>query len=204
MLTDGAAGNTTFINYDASDGLGGVNFMPLAGIRSSDGTFYFGSDMGLTTFKRISGSDLPPDLVLSNFLISNRSVFAMGDERPFSSSLEGLEKLVLNHDQNDLSFEFTALHLPTPPKNQYAHKLDGVDNEWVYDNRNFVSYTNLEPGEYVLRLRGSNAYGVWTDEGKSIPITILPPWWRTWWAYVAYALLFAVIVFDLTDRCDSE
>jgi len=199
MLTDGEMGNSTFINYDATDGLGGENFMTHAGIRSSDGTFYFGSDMGLTTFKRISGSDVPPDLVLSNFLISNRSVFAMGDERPFSSSLEGMDELELDYDQNDLSFEFTALHYTNPSKNQYAHKLEGVDDEWVYDNRNFVSYTNLEPGKYVLRLRGSNAYGVWTEEGKSIPITIAAPWWRTWWAYTAYVILFALIIF-IFDR----
>jgi signal transduction histidine kinase len=195
MLTDVEMGNTTFINYNTSDGLAGDDFMPLAGLRSSDGTFYFGSDRGLNTFRRISGSDVPPDVVLSNFLISNRSVFAMGEERPFSSSIEGLEKLVLNHDQNDLSFEFTALHYANTAKNQYAHKLEGVDDEWVYDNRNFVSYTNLPPGEYVLRLRASNAYGVWTEEGLSIPITITPPWWGTWWAYTAYTLLFLLLAF---------
>jgi signal transduction histidine kinase/class 3 adenylate cyclase len=174
-------------------------FIPLAALRSSDGTFYFGSDFGITTFKGISKSQIAPDVILSDLFISNKSVITMGEEKPFNTSLEELTELVLNYDQNDLSFEFTALHYANPSKNQYTHKLEGVDDDWIYNNRNFASYTNLDPGEYTFRIRAASAEGVWNDEGKSITVKILPPWWRTWWAYTAYALLFALLIFAI-DR----
>ncbi len=100
----------------------------------------------------------------------------------------------LSYDENDLSFEFTALQYADPSKNQYAHKLEGFDKDWSYDNRNFAAYTNLEPGDYTLKIRAANAYGVWNEEGKSISIHIASPWWRTWWAYAAYILIVIVLV----------
>jgi signal transduction histidine kinase len=137
--------------------------------------------------------------MLSDFSISNKSVFDMGEESPLENALEYTDEMTLSHDQNDLSFEFTALHYANPSKNQYAHKLEGFDADWVYDNRNFAAYTNLDPGTYTLHIRASNAYGVWNEEGKSIRITILSPWWRTWWAYAAYVVIFVLLLF-VVDR----
>lgn len=81
--------------------------------------------------------------------------------------------------------------------------LKGYDQDWIYDNRNFAGYTNLDPGEYEFLIRASNAYGIWNENGKSLRITILAPWWQTWWAYLSYVLaagLLTVGVLGLQRR----
>jgi len=123
----------------------------------------------------------------------------MKEDSPLTGSLLDAKSISLAFDQNNLSFEFAALHYANPQKNQYAHMLKGYDKDWIYDNRNFAAYTNLEAGEYEFVVRAANAFGIWNEEGKSLLITILPPWWRTWWAYTSYAILFVFIAIT-TDR----
>ncbi len=203
MVSNEALGKVTFINYNSTDGLGGDAFLSLAATRASDGRFYFGGDHGLTTFSSVAANNIPPDLVFSNLLISNKSVFDMGAENPLTETLQNTENVALSFSQNNLSFEFAALHYANPAKNQYAHFLKGYDEDWVYDNRNFASYTNLDPGEYEFMTRASNAYGIWNEAGKSIKITIMNPWWRTWWAYGAYAIILVLGVFAI-DRFQRQ
>ena len=189
----------TFINYNSSDGLGTDVFLSLANTRDTEGRFYFGGEHGLTTFSSISANKTPPAIIISNLLISNKSILAMGDESPLKESLFETKSISLAHNQNNLSFEFAALHYANPQKNQYAHMLKGYDQDWIYDNRNFAAYTNLDPGKYEFLIRASNAYGIWNEEGKTLSIVILPPWWRTWWAYGMYLVLFMASVVSV-DR----
>jgi signal transduction histidine kinase/ligand-binding sensor domain-containing protein len=203
MVTNEALGKVTFINYNSTDGLGGDAFLSQAATRAADGRFYFGGEHGLTTFSSIAANNVPPDLVFSNLLISNKSVFDMADESPLTTTLQDTEYIQLSFNQNNLSFEFAALHYANPAKNQYAHYLKGYDEDWVYDNRNFASYTNLDPGEYEFMIRASNAYGIWNEAGKSIKFTIMNPWWRTWWAYGAYAIILVLGVFTI-DRLQRQ
>jgi len=123
----------------------------------------------------------------------------MKEDSPLTGSLLDAKSISLAFDQNNLSFEFAALHYANPQKNQYAHMLMGYDKDWIYDNRNFAGYTNLDPGKYEFKIRAANAYGIWNEKGKSIEIIILPPWWRTWWAYASYAVVFGLFAFT-TDR----
>ena len=199
MVTNESLGKVTFINYNATDGLGGDIFISLGAARSTDGTFYFGGEHGLTNFKSITANNTPPALLISNVLISNKSVLDMGSESPLTESLLNTDLLSLSHQQNNLSFEFSALHFANPEKNQYAHKLIGYDEDWIYDNRNFASYTNLDPGEYQFAIRASNAYGIWNEEGKILSITIAAPWWQRWWAYALYAVVL-FLGFIMVDR----
>ena len=199
MITNEAIGKVTFINYNSSDGLGGNTFLYGAADRAPDGRFYFGGEHGLTTFGKIMSNNTPPSIIISNLLISNKSVLKMGKESPLDNSLHETESVILSHNQNNLSFEFAALHYANPQKNQYAHILEGYDQDWSYDNRNYATYTNLKPGEYEFKILASNAYGVWTEEGRSLKIVISPPWWKTWWAYGSYLLLFVFLIFGF-DR----
>ncbi len=199
MITNEALGKVTFINYNSTDGLGGEAFLYGAADRSPDGRFYFGGEHGLTTFSEVESNNTPPALIFSNLLISNQSVLAMGKDSPLDKNLQETTSITLSHDQNNLSFEFAALHYANPQKNQYAHILKGYDREWTYDNRNFAMYTNLDPGKYEFSIRASNAYGIWNEEGKSIEIIIHPPWWRTTLAYIAYAVILGFLVFGF-DR----
>ena len=199
MVPGTLPGKFTFINYNAEDGLGGDTFLAQAAARTADGKFYFGGDHGLNALSRITANNIPPDLIFTNLLISNKSVYDMGDNSPLSGDLLDQKEIHLTYDQNNLSFEFAALHYANQHKNQYAHLLKGYDKGWVYDNHNYASYTNLDPGKYEFIIRASNAYGVWNENGKSIQIIISPPWWRTWWAYGAFGLLFAMGLFGF-DR----
>ncbi|MEJ1241464.1 two-component regulator propeller domain-containing protein [Chryseolinea sp. T2] len=195
MVPNEKLGKVTFINYNSTDGLGGDLFTTLTGAKSSDGRFYFGGEHGLTTFTSIAANKTPPIVVFSNLLVSNKSVLAPDDEVQLTGGLENAKSIEVPYNKDNLSFEFAALHFANPKKNQYAHMLKGYDKDWVYDNRNFASYTNLDPGEYDFMVRASNAYGIWNEEGKSIHITIHPPWWQTWWAYVSYCLAFIGVVY---------
>ncbi len=195
MVTNEALGKITFINYNSEDGLGGNIFISQVATVTPEGRFYFGGGHGLNSVSKITANDVPPNLVLSNLLISNQSVYDMGDASPIKKDLMETEEVSLAFNQNNLSFEFAALHFANPKKNQYAHMLKGYDKDWVYDNRNYASYTNLDPGTYEFLIRASNAYGVWNETGKTIKITITPPWYKTWWAYTLYALVFGLFIF---------
>ncbi len=195
MVTSKTMGKVTFINYSSEDGLGGDAFISQAGIVTPEGRFYFGGEHGLNSVSKIKTNDVPPNLILSNLFISNQSVYDMGEASPLKTNLLTTDTITMRHDQNNLSFEFAALHYANPKKNQYAHMLKGYDNDWIYDNRNYASYTNLDPGDYEFIIRASNAYGVWNEEGKSIFISIESPWYKTWWAYGLYAILTGSIFY---------
>jgi signal transduction histidine kinase/streptogramin lyase len=203
MVVNETIDKATFINYNAEDGLGGESYVPLVALRASDGKFYFGGDHGLNEFSRMEANLTPPNIILSDFRISNKSIMELGTDLSSDATINELKDVTLSHDENDLSFEFAALHYSNPKKNQYAHKLEGFEDEWIYDNRNYASYTNLDPGTYQFMIRGSNADGIWNEEGKSIQITISKPWWLTWWAYAGYLSILALLIF-LFDRFQRQ
>ncbi len=104
-------------------------------------------------------------------------------------------KIELTYSQNYFSFEFVALNYTAPDKNQYAYTLEGFDKNWHYvpaSNR-YASYTNLDPGEYILRVKGSNNDGIWNEKGASITLIISPPFWMTWWFRSTIVVLLLVI-----------
>lgn len=101
------------------------------------------------------------------------------------------KSITLAHDQNLFSIEFSLLDLTDSENNEYAYMLENFDNTWTYSGtRKFVTYTNISPGTYVFRAKGKGHNGVWNEEGASMIITILPPPWKTWWAYTGYGLIF--------------
>ncbi|MFB6341606.1 two-component regulator propeller domain-containing protein [Saccharicrinis sp. FJH62] len=195
MISNQSLGNVTFINYNTEDGLGGSSYVNQAAVRTRDGKFWFGGEHGLNSVSRITANNVEPDLLLTDLLILNKSVYNKDYNSLLSTSLPDLKELQLTHDQNNLSFEFAALHYANPQKNQYAHILKGYEDEWTYDNRNYASYTNLPPGEYDFIFRASNAYGVWNETGKSLHIVIAPPWWYTWWAFIIYAFILGASIY---------
>ena len=188
-----------FKNYDKSD-LGGNNFNGASCLKASDGRLYFGGPHGLNAFYPDSIKDNPhiPPVVLTDFQIFNKSI-RPGKESPLRKIVSETDKLVLNFDQSVFSLEFAALDYHNPQKSQYTYKMEGVDPDWVYTgaSRRFATYTNLDPGDYVFRVKGSNNNGIWNEEGTSIKIIILPPWWRTGWAYTVYALFILSLVFGV-------
>jgi hypothetical protein len=79
---------------------------------------------------------------------------------------------------------------------KFRYKLEGLNDGWIHlGTKRDVTFTNLDRGEYTLRVKGSNNDGIWNEEGAPLKITITPPWWKTWWAYTLYVLMFAGAVF---------
>jgi len=116
----------------------------------------------------------------------------------YNGSVELLDEIYLSYDQNNISFEFAAMEFTNPKKNQYAYKMEGFDTDWIYTgNQRLANYTNLDPGEYVFQVRGSNNDGIWNEEGRSIKITVTSPPWKTWWAYTLYILALISILFSV-------
>ncbi|MBC8401643.1 MAG: response regulator [Candidatus Marinimicrobia bacterium] len=97
----------------------------------------------------------------------------------------------LSYQQDVFSFEFAALDYQNSMSNQYAYKMEGFNQDWIYTDASncIASYTNLDPGNYVFHVKGSNNDGLWNEEGTSIRIVITPPWWKTNIAYFGYFLL---------------
>ncbi len=122
--------------------------------------------------------------------LAGKTYFALEQAIQFTSSI------TLTHLENLVSFEFAALHFTNPKKNQYAYQLEGWDNHWIktdFKNRR-ATYTNLPSGDYVLRVKASNHDGVWNEQGVLLNIRVLPPPWKSWWAYTIYAFLLASLV----------
>ncbi len=181
MSINEATGRATFINYGLAYGLGGISFTAAAALKTSDGKYYFGGNHGLNELAALYTNPTPPMMLFTDLKISNVSVLTMGEKSPLKTSLLEAKEIILSNTQNDLVFEFEALHYANPAKNKYAHKLEGYDKDWVYDDNKFAAYPNLNHGNYVFMIKAANSDGVWNEKGKSLIIKILPPWWQTWW-----------------------
>lgn len=163
-------------NYDERDGLQGNEFNSGAFLKTRTGEMYFG---GLRGFNRFQPSGIKNNAHEPNVLITAVKKF----EKQISFDPSSSDRLELSHDENMLSFEFVALDYVAPAKNRYAYKLDGVDNEWNYSyDRRYAAYSNLNPGTYVFRVKGSNNDLVWSHD-VILNVVIYPPFWRTWWFY---------------------
>ncbi|MCF8260716.1 MAG: SpoIIE family protein phosphatase [Melioribacteraceae bacterium] len=193
----------TFISYDLKDGIQDYNYHFNSALILSDGRLFFGGTGGFNLFKPIGINSAPPKLVIDEMKISNRTVVPGEDDSPISSHISTLDSIYLDYSQNDFSFEFNALHFSRPEKNKYAYYLEGFEDDWIYDDRRYATYTNLDPGEYKLRIKAANSDGVWTEKPKELFISIAPPWWRTNLAYFIY-VLFGITAFVAFDRIQKR
>jgi signal transduction histidine kinase/ligand-binding sensor domain-containing protein/DNA-binding response OmpR family regulator len=176
-----------FKNYPLPYRLNAIWFWQPPGMMANNGEIYLGGGNGLIRFN--------PDSIKDNLYIPP---IVITDFRKFDKSFPVEKEIYLNFDDNYLSFEFAALNYLNPERNEYAYKMEGLDNDWIYSGtRRYASYPNLEPGEYVFKVKGSNNDGIWNEEGTSIAIIISPPWWKTWWAYSTYALLFILSLYGI-------
>ncbi len=176
--------NGSVRNYDASDGVGiGPPRLP-GGHKNKNGEMFFGGTNGFVRFHPDSIQDNPhvPPIVITAF----RKFDAIA---PLDSAISEKRLIAISYKENMFSFEFAALNFTSPEKNQYAYRLEGFDKEWRYcGTQRHATYTNLDGGRYVFRVKGSNNDGVWNEQGTSIVVVITPPFWSTWW-FRAFALV---------------
>ena len=179
-----------FKSYYASHGLQSNEFNLRAHLKSSSGEMFFGGVNGFNAFfpDRISSNQAVPPVVLTSFQKYSRPADL---DRP----LQQVREISLDYQDYVFSLEFAALDYTAPEKNRYAYTLEGLDESWIdLGHHRRVTFTHLDPGSYLLKVRGANNDGVWNSEGLSLPITIVPPPWRSTWAYSLYALALATSI----------
>ncbi|MFQ5524814.1 MAG: two-component regulator propeller domain-containing protein [Thermoanaerobaculia bacterium] len=176
--------------YDTTHGLLSKDFNFGSYRKLSTGEMLFGGNEGFNIFhpSSIQANAHIPEVVMTSFRKFNREVET-------DTPLTDLEEIELSHKDYVVSFEFSALDYSAPQKNRYSYRLDGFETNWnEVGNRNRATYTNLDPGTYTLRVKAANNDGLWNEAGLTIPIRVIPPPWKTWWAYLSYA---AAVVFGV-------
>ncbi len=180
----------TFNNLHRRDGLQSEEFNFGAHHMSQGGELFFGGTDGYNAFNpgEIARNEIAPNIVLTDF-----SNGGDGIKSDLPISEDGTIELTHKHDT--VSFEFAALDFATPSANRYMYRLDGFDKDWVdLGTRRRVTYTDLDDGRYLLRVKASNADGVWNEAGFAVPIHVSPSPWNSWWAYLGYAAAFMQLV----------
>lgn len=180
----------TFRNYDISDGLQSNMFNIGAYFKNENDEMFWGGINGINRFHPAAAvrNTFAPPVALTSLKIFDKAI-------AFQQIQRNGEALRLPHDRNFLTFEFAALNYSHPEKNEYAYRLEGLDRDWIYSGtQNTASYTGLQSGAYVFRVKGSNGEGVWNENGASLKIIIAPPFWRTWWFYSAAGLAFVLLI----------
>ena len=177
----------TYKRYSESQGLAFRELMSEF-FHDQDGRLSVGGLDGFVSFHptEVTTYRRPPTVVLTGL-----SIFGKVAE----PSLLHARSLALPYDQNSLSFSFAALDYVDPERNRYAYRMTGIDAGWTSSgHRHFANYTNVEPGTYRFEVRGTNSDDVWSETEASLVITIVPPYWRTWWFRgVSVVLLIAVV-----------
>jgi signal transduction histidine kinase/ligand-binding sensor domain-containing protein/DNA-binding response OmpR family regulator len=185
-------------NFSYHNGVQNNNFVQGSGLRLSGGELFFGGVEGFNYFNpsQFRKNNNVPRIVLTDLRISNQSVIPHPDG-PISEHISVAREINLAYRQN-FALSFVGLNYTSPEQNQYAYKLEGYDDDWNYvGNTNTASYMNLDPGEYVFRVRASNNDGVWNNDGSYIRISVRPPFWRTTYAYILYIMSFAGLLLYL-------
>ncbi len=184
-----------FRNYNVDDGLQSYEFNTGSYYKMRDGRMLFGGVNGFNIFH--------PDSVLDNHHVPSVAITGFKKfDQPFDlgADIAVLEEVRLDPGESVFSFEFIALEFTNPASNQYAYKMEGFDNGWIYcGTRREARYTNLDPGEYVFRVKGSNNDGIWNDEGVSIRVVVVPPFWKTGW-FILCAAVSSVAAFGAGIR----
>jgi signal transduction histidine kinase/ligand-binding sensor domain-containing protein len=180
-----------FISYTVEDGLQSPEFNLRAAYMSEEGELFFGGMNGLNSFFPDSLKENPHIPV-----IAITSVYMIKNGGREYINLEKHSQIDLHHNENTFTVEFAAMEFTNPSKNAYAYRLEGADDNWIdIGRRNFVAFTNLSPGEYLMQVKGCNNDGRWNETGVSLSIVIHPPWWKSTLAFIAYALLAVFFVF---------
>lgn len=194
-----------FRTYDYREGLLNKGYGAFMYYRMpSSGELVFAGLQGLDIFQpdSIKVDSTLPSVVITDLLLFNKSVPVKSKELKeqkatyyLPQSITETKEITLPYRMKVITFKFAALHFANPSKNQYAYWLKGFDENWQYVGANrTATYTNLKPGHYTFRVKASNADGVWNEKGTAIELTILPPWWQTWWAYLLYVIGLTSVV----------
>ncbi len=174
-------------NFDKFDGVQG-EFNAVSQLQSSNGRFYFGGLDGVNSFdpENIPTNTYDPPIVLSSFNVFDKAVSKnekVNDKVLYESPLSYVQELELGYEENVFSFEFSAMDFAVPQRNRYRYMLENFDADWIEvgASQREATYMNLKPGRYTFKVTGTNGDGIWSENSRQVKVTVLPPWWQTWW-----------------------
>ncbi|MBN1414989.1 MAG: response regulator [Bacteroidales bacterium] len=187
-----------FKNFDKFDGLQGNEFNEKAIFRRSNGKLLFGGPNGFNSIdpEKIDVENIKSNIVFTDFLIFNKSI---NNKKPFDNhyilkkSISYTSEIRLKHNENVFTIEFSNLNYIHPERRHYLYRLDNFKDEWftVSSRERKITYTNLNPGKYVFRVKSTNNDGTWNDQEAQLSIIIQPPWWNTL-IFKIFSILFII------------
>ena len=176
------------------DGLTSDQFLANSCLLSSDGRIYFGTTQGFNAFRpqQVTLNRIAPPVAITSLSLFNKRMEVGSDKLP--EALDKVDEISLSHDENAVTFSFSALSYVSPEKNLYSYKLDGFDDEWTTTHEPRVAYTNLPAGSYTFRVKATNNDGVWSEDEATLQIVVHPPFWWSLPAKLIYLLLIGLLV----------
>ncbi|MEO6286708.1 MAG: ATP-binding protein [Dyadobacter sp.] len=181
--------------YTREDGLMGEEFNRFHFLQLPTGPIFMGGLEGITGFdpSRPNEDHYQPPVHLTSVFINNQELLpgTLTGRLPITS----ISQLKLDYNQNFVTVEFAGLQYNRSDRIKFRYRLEGLEPEWTETENPVTVYTDLKPGNYVLRMNASNTVGNWSSHIRTLEIDISPPWWATWWAYAGYALAFIAICY---------
>jgi ligand-binding sensor domain-containing protein len=193
-------------NFTVEDGLPANVFNYNSYFRDRNGEMFFGTFKGLVEFnpENIQINNDVPSVSVTGLSVNGKSISKSDSTGILATNILETKDIQLKYDQNVLTVDYAILNFIKSRKNKSVYKLEGYDADWQTSNSNSATFNGLPPGHYRLLIRASNNDGVWTKSPSVLAITILPPPWKTWWAYTLYALsivaIAAVIIWFISSR----
>lgn len=182
--------------FTKNDGLLSDQFNYKSALVSSTNKLYFGCVDGLIVFdpEEFKEDSYISPVYITKFFISNEEINPLAANSPLENSIIHTKSIKLSHYQSNIKFDFVALNYAASHSNMYAYKMENIDDNWIYTRDNHTaSYAKLPPGKYTFKVKASNNDGIWNDSAQTIDIEILPPWWSTMFAIIAYLFFFLII-----------
>lgn len=179
-----------FVTFGVEDGLFGNRITQM--YKDSRGRIMLGGYGGFSFFdpNMIKPDSTRAKVILSGFKLDHQVVKPGDKDSPLSQDISLTQSITLPHFQNNIGIEFTALHFNHPQTNQYQVMMTGLDTSWIdIGAQRNMNYTQLAPGTYTFRVKGSNGDGIWSEEPATLQITIRPPWYWAWWSKTLYAMI---------------
>lgn len=186
------------VTYSLSDAIQGNNFNSSASMVTSSKEFVFGGSNGFNLFNplKIKKRENVPNLYISKLKIHNKEVVPNDAYGVLSKNISQVDTLRLDYTHNVINFEFATITYMDSNSVRYAYYLEGFENDWNYvGNKNDVTYTNLNHGEYVFHVKSTNSDGVWVDNEKTLIIEIIPPFWKTLWFIILVLSSIFLLIF---------
>ncbi|MEO6671562.1 MAG: two-component regulator propeller domain-containing protein [Ferruginibacter sp.] len=190
----------SFKNYNVNDGLQGSEYNRNAFCKSPNGYLYFGGITGFNYFDptRLNPSNYIPSVWITAINVLNKPLQFGGQDDVLAKPAYLTNNIELKYEQNMISFEFASTDFSAVHNNRYQYQLEGFDNHWIEAGiNNTATFTNLDPGSYTLRVKGSNSNGIWNETPTTLSITILPPWYLTWWFRTSVLIVLGSIVYAI-------